>query len=324
MRRITIIIRGVFFTLCFVLLLHCELNNAWGAPGIFTNKKTYLPGESIQVTFTGAPGYRGDWVCVVPSRTPDNDAGSSYQYLPGGLERGSLFFAAPSPGNYEVRAYYYYRSNGYIVSARHSFSVANTLSARETNNRASLDRNFAKSTTQGSNISDPKLKEVQYKLLERGYDPGAADGFSGRKTKTALRDFQRDNQLKQTSSLNRETLIALDLLHVSSKKEVQDGFNAGKEELVADKPVNNFKQSEPQPSEKRSTPSATREQLVASGTGQIASATSMVAEPSVMAESLGNIPQGAVVDILGEQNNFYKIRYNGNEGYVYSTFLKIK
>ena len=42
---------------------------------------------------------------------------------PGDWVRGSLIFDPPSPGEYEVRAYYNYRRNGYVVSGRYAFSV---------------------------------------------------------------------------------------------------------------------------------------------------------------------------------------------------------
>jgi TolB-like protein len=39
-----------------------------------------------------------------------------------------LTFDAPGPGKYEVRAYYNYRRKGYVVFARHSFSVVDKSS----------------------------------------------------------------------------------------------------------------------------------------------------------------------------------------------------
>ena len=44
--------------------------------------------------------------------------------MPHGQSQGVLTFEAPVPGKYEVRAYYNYSRNGYVVSARHSFTVA--------------------------------------------------------------------------------------------------------------------------------------------------------------------------------------------------------
>ena len=43
--------------------------------------------------------------------------------MPRGLGQGSLIFNPRSPGEYEVRAYYNYSRNGYVVSGRYAFSV---------------------------------------------------------------------------------------------------------------------------------------------------------------------------------------------------------
>ena len=61
----------------------------------------------------------------MPVGSPDNEAGD-YKYMPKGLGQGSLLFDLPSPGKYEVRAYYNYSRNGYVVSARYAFSVVSS------------------------------------------------------------------------------------------------------------------------------------------------------------------------------------------------------
>lgn len=91
-------------------------------PVVSTDKDTYKHGEIIKVNFANAPGNDADWICIVPSGSPDTEGGD-YQYLPKGLNKGSLTFDPPVPGKYEVRAYYDYSRNGYIVSGRHSFIV---------------------------------------------------------------------------------------------------------------------------------------------------------------------------------------------------------
>jgi len=92
-------------------------------PQVKTDKEVYAEGEKIQVNFFSAPGSSRDWICIAAAGSPDNEAGD-YQYMPHGESQGVLAFAAPVPGKYEVRAYYNYSRNGYVVSARHGFSVA--------------------------------------------------------------------------------------------------------------------------------------------------------------------------------------------------------
>ncbi len=160
-----------------------------------TDKTTYLPGEPIRVHFSEAPGDSGDWICIVRSGAPDN-YGGDYQYIPTGAERGYMTFTAHGPGTYEVRAYYHYHRNGYVVSARHVFYVAGRQQY----------------STEESNGPDPMLRQAQARLQEQGYDPGDADGYYGRKTRRAIRDFQRDNHLQETGRLDHRTRKALGLL----------------------------------------------------------------------------------------------------------------
>ena len=60
-----------------------------------------------------------------------------------------------------------------------------------------------------SNGGDPQLQSAQQALLNLGYDPGPADGFMGKKTKIAIRSFQRENRLPVTGILDQETLSVL-------------------------------------------------------------------------------------------------------------------
>lgn len=92
-----------------------------------TDKDVYGPGETIKAHFFNAPGSSRDWICIVAAGSSDNDAGD-YKYMPNGETQGILTFDAPTPGKYEVRAYYNYSSLGYVVAARHAFTVEATAS----------------------------------------------------------------------------------------------------------------------------------------------------------------------------------------------------
>jgi len=100
----------------------CQIYAASAAPELNTDKKSYNSGEKINVNFSNATGNEGDWICIVPVGSPDTEAGD-YKYMPKGLRQGVLTFDCPAPGKYEVRAYYNYSRNGYVVSARQGFFV---------------------------------------------------------------------------------------------------------------------------------------------------------------------------------------------------------
>ena len=59
----------------------------------------------------------------------------------------------------------------------------------------------------GGNI----IYKVQKKLKEIGYDPGPADGVYGKKTATAIAEFQRDKDIPPTGKIDEATLKALGL-----------------------------------------------------------------------------------------------------------------
>jgi hypothetical protein len=112
----------VSIVLLIMVTFFFQPSSVEGASLVRTNKGIYKQGEAIQVYFSNAPGNDRDWICIVPAGSPDTDGGD-YKYMPRGLGKGSLIFDPRSLGQYEVRAYYNYRRNGYVVSDRYAFSV---------------------------------------------------------------------------------------------------------------------------------------------------------------------------------------------------------
>src|SRR5690606_2340740 len=87
---------------------------------------------------------------------------------------------------------------------------------------ADMSRSFnTKSTasTYGNNaktmMNKDMVKEVQEKLKDNNFSVGRVDGIYGPKTRSALMDYQRSEELEVTGRLNRETL---DCLGVDSSK----------------------------------------------------------------------------------------------------------
>lgn len=57
--------------------------------------------------------------------------------------------------------------------------------------------------------SDQVIAKAQKKLSLLGYDPGPADGISGKKTRNALKQFQQSNGLAVTGKADKETMDKL-------------------------------------------------------------------------------------------------------------------
>jgi hypothetical protein len=105
-----------------IVAFFCQLSPVGGESVVRTDRDIYYQDEMIRVYFSNSPGNDRDWICIVPAGSPDTDGGD-YQYMPRGVGQGLLIFNRLLPGQYEVRAYYDYSRNGYVVTGRHAFSV---------------------------------------------------------------------------------------------------------------------------------------------------------------------------------------------------------
>ena len=70
--------------------------------------------------------------------------------------------------------------------------------------------------TSGQRISKDQVKQVQSALKSKGMDPGPEDGVMGPKTQSALREFQKSNNLQATGRLDEKTASALGVDMASS------------------------------------------------------------------------------------------------------------
>lgn len=61
-------------------------------------------------------------------------------------------------------------------------------------------------------MSKAEICQVQEKLKDAGYDPGTIDGDCGKRTRKALRAYQKDNGLVVNGEIDEPTLKALGLL----------------------------------------------------------------------------------------------------------------
>lgn len=60
------------------------------------------------------------------------------------------------------------------------------------------------------------IKDVQQALNDSGYDCGTADGVAGKQTKSAIKKYQKDNDLKVTGTINTALLKSLDITAAKS------------------------------------------------------------------------------------------------------------
>lgn len=65
------------------------------------------------------------------------------------------------------------------------------------------------STVQAATYNKATIKNVQKALNKLGYDCGTPDGIMGKKTKAAIKDYQKDKDLKVTGTVNKTLLKSL-------------------------------------------------------------------------------------------------------------------
>jgi hypothetical protein len=88
-----------------------------GSIGISASPSAASPGETITVTYSGAPGFEYDWIAIYKVGDP-NTSYSEYYYLHK-QKSGTLTFTAPStPGEYEFRLFENFPDGGYNDLAR--------------------------------------------------------------------------------------------------------------------------------------------------------------------------------------------------------------
>ncbi len=83
-------------------------------------------------------------------------------------------------------------------------------SAEITNTQKSSTDNSNKNSTNTS-TSTETIKKVQKTLNDLGYDCGKVDGILGKKTKSAIKAFQKDNDLTVDGKINKQVKEALDI-----------------------------------------------------------------------------------------------------------------
>jgi len=73
--------------------------------------------------------------------------------------------------------------------------------------------NFAAQESRGQSslvqVPGVTVKDLQKALVRAGFDPGPADGKIGRKTRKALKEFQKKNHLKADGVVGEKTWVLL-------------------------------------------------------------------------------------------------------------------
>lgn len=105
---------------------------------VATAKQVYAPGEPVVVEFSGLPGNEKDWITVVEAAAPQSAYGETF--YTGGKTAGRHSFGALPPGKYEARVFFDWPVGGYMVKARHAFTVAGARPGSDIKPELDLDK----------------------------------------------------------------------------------------------------------------------------------------------------------------------------------------
>lgn len=109
---------------------------------------------------------------------------------------------------------YHYHCGGHPAHLHKNGVCPYSSSSSKTTNQSTGSSKKTTSTSSKSNkkkkdVSSDIVKKVQRKLNELGYDCGKPDGIMGKKTKAALKKYQKDNKLTVDGIIGNEVLKSL-------------------------------------------------------------------------------------------------------------------
>jgi peptidoglycan hydrolase-like protein with peptidoglycan-binding domain len=87
-------------------------------------------------------------------------------------------------------------------------SLRDALS-RVTEEKATATKQKRETSSVGEVKSRPTMKQIQTALSHAGFDPGPIDGSKGRKTKEAIKAFQKANGLRADGAVGKKTWALL-------------------------------------------------------------------------------------------------------------------
>jgi His-Xaa-Ser repeat protein HxsA len=96
-------------------------------------------------------------------------------------------------------------------TSKNTKSNKKTTSTSSNKAKRTTNKTNSKKSKNKSSVSAKTIKKVQKALNELEYDCGEVDGKCGKKTKSALKKFQKDNDLKVDGIIGKQVIKALNI-----------------------------------------------------------------------------------------------------------------
>lgn len=111
--------------------------------------------------------------------------------------------------DFETAYALYHAADRAVMEPFEALNTALSRIAERKNIKATAPKGAPPATPRPVRKPDPVAREMQTLLNQSGYDAGPEDGFPGRRTRAALKEFQQDNGLDATGSLDTDTRAML-------------------------------------------------------------------------------------------------------------------
>lgn len=198
------------------------------APLARSDKRTYLPGEAVTITFTNGPGNKLDWIGLYKAgQTPGGPSSTDYLYVDGTQggstpkTDGSVTFASGlnAPGGYVA---FFLENDGYTVLASEAFIVkaaAGTAPKVTTVTPANLETNALPSANYSATIQTGSAP-LDLASVKLAFDGAAITNLATVQGDKVVVTYTRDGVLPAASS-HTYTLTFADTAGLKGTNEVQ-------------------------------------------------------------------------------------------------------
>ena len=181
----------------------------------------------------------------------------------------------------------------------------------------------------GSNLSNyPKdvVASVQVELNKRAYNAGPADGLYGGKTRKEVKQFQKDNGLKETGELDDKTFELLGIAHGSDKlkssgSKTNNDTSEGSRTVEAPSKTKAAVESTP---DENSVSLNTGSVQLAKKNGEAVTAIDSVfvfAEQDAFSDIKATLDKGKRVTVIERTGDWSQIKVDSIDGFVYTDDL---
>ncbi len=163
------------------------------------------------------------------------------------------------------------------------------------------------------------VKDIQHELTQKKYSPGPVDGILGKKTRAALKVFQKNNELPITGRM--DTL---------STKLLLSGMGIGLSLSDQQPPKMTTAVSIAPPVPELSVDATVKQEsdllqkdAIVIKKGIVNEETSIMKDASIFSDVIMEVIPGTSLEVLGNENDFIEVQYEGVRGYVFSDYVDI-